>query len=83
MPAFLAWPFFDAQHRALRDEVERLARSDLDSLPHDDVDAACRARVKALAGASILRWCVPKAHGGATDKLDSRALCLIRETLAY
>ena len=83
MSDFLDWPFFDAQHRTLREVVDRWARTQLDALPRDDVDAACRARVKSLADAGILRYCVPAAHGGALAELDSRALCLIRETLAY
>ncbi len=29
-----------------------------------------------------LKWCVPQAFGGRTEKLDVRSLCLIRETLA-
>ena len=34
------------------------------SLPHDDVDAACRARVKALGEAGFLAAVVPAEHGG-------------------
>ncbi len=83
MSDFLDWPFFDAQHRPLREMVDRWARSNGSALPHGDVDAACRARVASLAAAGILRYCVPAQYGGALDQLDSRALCLIRETLAY
>ena len=83
MSDFLDWPFFDAHHRPLREMVERWASSHLDALPRDEVDAACRARVASLASARILRYCVPAPYGGALEKLDSRALCLIRETLAY
>ena len=50
---------------------------------HADVDAVCRARVRALGAAGWLRYCVPAAHGGALAALDSRALCIARETLAY
>ncbi len=53
------------------------------SIAHDDVDAACRAWVRALGDAGILRYCVPAAYGGARETLDSRALCVARETLAY
>lgn len=80
MSSFLDWPFFDAEHRALRDTVERWAQSHVSSLPHDDVDAACRARVHSLAAAGILRHCVPDQ---GNETIESRALCLIRETLAY
>lgn len=83
MSDFLDWPFFDAQHRSLRGLVERWAHSQTDQLPSDDVDAACRARVVSLAAAGILRYCVPSRDGGALEELDSRALCLIREALAY
>jgi len=49
----------------------------------DDVDATCRAWVRALADAGHLRHCVPAAYGGARAKLDSRTLCVAREVLAY
>lgn len=49
---------------------------------HDDVDGVCRALVKALGRAGLLRYCVPAAYGGHFEDLDVRALCLIRETLA-
>ena len=47
------------------------------------VDAHCRELVKRLGAGGWTRYAVPAAHGGALDQLDSRALCLIRETLAY
>ena len=48
-----------------------------------DVDAACRALVRALGDAGWLRHAVAgTAYGGAADALDTRALCLMRETLA-
>jgi len=47
------------------------------------VDGACRTLVRALGDAGFLRYCVPASHGGALPALDSRALCLARETLAY
>ncbi|HCI80129.1 MAG TPA: acyl-CoA dehydrogenase, partial [Ktedonobacter sp.] len=39
--------------------------------------------VTSLGSAGWLRYCVPASHGGALPQLDSRALCIIRETLAY
>jgi acyl-CoA dehydrogenase len=38
--------------------------------------------VKKLGDAGWLRYAVPKAYGGATENLDVRSLCIIRETLA-
>jgi acyl-CoA dehydrogenase len=79
----LAWPFFDEPHRRFADKVVRWADATLATLPHDDVDAACRARVKALGQAGILDVVVPKAYGGTHDGFDVRSLALAREILSY
>jgi acyl-CoA dehydrogenase len=76
----LDWPFFEASHRALA--IGALA-FDPPATSRDDVDAACRQLVRALGAAGLLRHCVPAAYGGASSMLDSRALCLLREALAY
>jgi acyl-CoA dehydrogenase len=47
------------------------------------VDAGCRTLVRSLGAAGWLRYCVPASHGGALATLDSRTLCVARETLAY
>jgi acyl-CoA dehydrogenase len=39
--------------------------------------------VRRLGDAGWLRYCVPAAHGGALPALDSRALVVLRETLAF
>jgi acyl-CoA dehydrogenase len=79
----LDWPFFDDVHRHLASDLGRWSTSSLDSLAHDDVDAACRDLVARLGSAGWLRYCVPAVHGGALPAVDSRALCLVRETLAW
>ena len=79
----LEWPFFDDHHRALAAELDAWASRSLAADEQADVDAGCRARVRALGTAGFLRYCVPASHGGALAALDSRALCLARETLAY
>jgi len=80
----LDWPFFDESHRALAAELDGfVARGGLDNIDHGNVDAACRQLVASLGAAGILRHCVPRAFGGASEEIDSRALCLVRETLAY
>ncbi len=72
---YLTWPFFEDRHRALAAQVEEFAGGL--AVDHSDVDAACRGLVAALGAAGIA------AHSGAADgRLDVRALCLIRETLA-
>ncbi|USE81214.1 acyl-CoA dehydrogenase family protein [Cupriavidus gilardii] len=88
MPAWdddLTLPFFDDAHRTLARELDAWCARSLSAQPHApgaDVDADCRALVRQLGEAGWLRYCVPRAYGGALDQLDSRALCLLRETLA-
>ncbi len=83
----LAWPFFDATHRELANALAAAAPALTGNLDHgearDAVDTNCRTLVKRLGAAGFCRYAVPAAHGGALPNLDSRALCLIRETLAY
>ena len=79
----LSWPFFDDGHRRFAEALTRFADSALGSLPHDDVDAACRARVKALGEAGFLKAVMPAEHGGLHRQLDVRTLCLAREILAF
>ncbi|MCZ8375204.1 MAG: acyl-CoA dehydrogenase family protein [Beijerinckiaceae bacterium] len=78
----LDWPFFEPHHRAHADALAAWADATLPALPHDDVDAACRARVRALGKAGFLRACVPAAYGGLHPGFDVRTLCLTREILA-
>jgi acyl-CoA dehydrogenase len=47
-----------------------------------DTDAACHNLVAVLGEAGWLEYCVPKAHGGRLERIDSRSLCIARETLA-
>ena len=79
----LSWPFFDDSHRRFAEGFARWADATLPSLPYDDVDAACRARVKALGEAGFLRAVVPAEQGGLHPRLDVRTLCLAREILAF
>ncbi len=79
--AHLALPFFDEAHRALARDLLPWARAQ--SVDERDDRAACRDWVKRLGSGGWLRYCVPAASGGALEKLDSRALVLLRETLAF
>jgi acyl-CoA dehydrogenase len=79
----LSWPFFDDGHRRFAEALARWADATLPKLPHDDVDAACRARVAALAEAGFLKAVVPADHGGLHPRLDVRTLCLARDILAF
>jgi acyl-CoA dehydrogenase len=79
----LDWPFFDDAHRGLAADLGAWAVKSLTSDEPAEVNARCRALVRTLGGAGWLRYCVPAAQGGALAALDSRALCVARETLAY
>ncbi|MDN6883291.1 acyl-CoA dehydrogenase family protein [Variovorax sp. CAN2819] len=79
--AHLALPFFDDAHRALADEL--LPWADAQEVDEHDDRAACREWVQRLGAGGWLRYCVPGSSGGALERLDSRALVLLRETLAY
>jgi acyl-CoA dehydrogenase len=80
--SFLGWPFFEERHRALAAEIEHLSGISDRLTGHADVDAKCQSLVRRLADAGILRHTVPAAYGGASERLDVRTLCLVRETLA-
>ena len=83
--AHLALPFFDEVHR-------ELGRRLTDWAPQQQVDErddrkACKEWVALLGEQGWLRYCVPAGKdgtlGGALEKLDSRALVILRETLAF
>ena len=80
---YLDWPFFQERHRALARSLDTWAAQHVADVHGEDVDAACRACVRALGAGGWLRHAVAGvAHGGHDDVLDTLGLCLIRETLA-
>jgi len=84
---YLDWPFFDPHHAELARALDCWAAANLgDAHPSDagaDVDAICRALVQRLGRDDWLRHAVAGvAFGGAGQAIDTRALCLVRETLA-
>lgn len=79
----LAWPFFDERHRTLQHELDAWCTAHLHVDHGGDVDASCRALVRALGDAGWLRHAVAgTAHGGVGETIDTRSICLIRDTLA-
>jgi len=83
----LALPFFDAAHRSIASQANTWAAAALAAEEHDEargaVDARCRSLVAGLGAAGLTRYCVRQEFGGALPDFDARAICLIRETLAY
>jgi acyl-CoA dehydrogenase len=81
---FLQWPFLDDSHRALAAEIDAWCHDNMEALvanEHEDLDGTCKGLVKAMGHAGWTRYAVPASAGGATEKLDVRSLCIIRETL--
>jgi acyl-CoA dehydrogenase len=83
--AHLLLPFFNSVHSEIGNCLA-------DWLPQQHIDetddrAACKAWVKHLGAHQWLRYCVPAGpggtHGGALEQLDSRALVVMRENLAF
>jgi len=77
----LALPFFDDAHRQLADGLRDWAPAQ--AVDESDDRAACRDWVRRLGDGGWLRYCVAAEHGGALPALDSRALVVLRETLAF
>ena len=80
---YLDWPFFEPRHVQMQRELGAWAHEHVSQDAHADVDAECRALVTALGDGGWLRHAVAgTAYGGAGENIDTRALCLMRETLA-
>jgi len=80
---FLNWPFFEDRHRTLAHELDAWAAANIPHTHGADVDAECRALVKSLGAGGWLRHAVGGVeYGGAADVIDTRSICLARETLA-
>jgi acyl-CoA dehydrogenase len=75
MHDLLDWPFFEPRHRVLATELDTWAQEHLSGPHGHDVDAECRALVTALGDAGWL-------HHAVGDVIDTRTICLIRQTLA-
>ncbi|KQV45488.1 MULTISPECIES: acyl-CoA dehydrogenase family protein [unclassified Duganella] len=81
--SYLGWPFFEQRHAALERELDAWAAGHVRDAHGSDTDAQCRSLVRALGDAGWLRHAIGgTAYGGALDAIDTRAICLIRETLA-
>ncbi len=81
----LAWPFFDDGHRTLAKNLDEWCADNLRDINYADTFAACRELVQRLGKGGWLTYSVPSGDlgelGGRLPQLDSRSLCLIRETL--
>ena len=81
--SYLDWPFFEERHRQLEHKLDAWAAENIAEAHGDDVDAACRALVDKLGAAGFANYAIGgTAYGGVSEAIDTRAVCLIRETLA-
>jgi len=80
---YLQWPFFEARHGDLAQALETWSKTNLGGPHIQDVDTECRNLVRALGQENWLRYAVAgQPYGGAQKTIDTRSICLIRETLA-
>ena len=84
----LDWPFLEPRHKALATDLDRWAGRVLSDKETEDhsvraVDEACRKLVRQLGEGGWLKYATGGvAYGASADTIDTRAVCLIRETLA-
>jgi acyl-CoA dehydrogenase len=78
--SFLQWPFLEPRHRELAGRLETWAAANLSDIDHGDIDQACRRLVGMLGRDGWLKFSAPGE--GESERIDVRALALIRETLA-
>ncbi|NML62978.1 acyl-CoA dehydrogenase [Massilia sp. RP-1-19] len=80
---YLSWPFLEPRHRELALSLDAWAAQNIAQEHGHDVDEACRALVRQLGDAGWLRHAIGgEAYGATGEAIDTRAVCLIRETLA-
>lgn len=83
----LDWPFLEPRHKALATDLDRWAGrvlpEELEDHSVSAVDDACRRLVRQLGEGGWLKYAIGgTAYGASADTIDTRAVCLIRETLA-
>ena len=87
--AHLAWPFFDEAHRVFKTQLQDWTTKQFADLHgHDEsrdaIDRECVSLVKALGQGGWLKPAIAgKQHGGASEVIDTRTICLLREELAW
>ena len=85
----LAWPFFDEAHRVFKTQLQEWTSKQFTGQHgHDEsrdaIDRECVSLVKALGQGGWLKPAIAgKAHGGASEVIDTRTICLLREELAW
>jgi len=83
---YLDWPFLEPHHKQLALFLDRWAHENIDDASHargQETDDACIGLVRKLGAADWIRYAVGgAAYCGSAETIDTRGICLIRETLA-
>src|SRR4051812_5484500 len=74
----LSWPFFEPKHRELADKLDQWCADNLTGRYAEDLDSECRALVRELGAAGLLKLSVADGN----HRPDVRSLAIARETLA-
>ena len=77
---YLDWPFLDDSHRQLAHELETWAAQNISHPQPTHADEQCKTLVQQLGKAGWLQYAV--ANPALPASIDTRAICIIRETLA-
>ena len=85
----LAWPFFEASHQDFKAKLQAWTSQQFANLHgHDEsreaIDKECVSLVQALGQGGWLKPAIAgQAYGGASEVIDTRTICLLREELAW
>lgn len=76
-------PFFTQDHAALQAQARSWAEKHLFAAHGgDDLERQAKTLVRQLGAAGFLKFAVPKPFGGVQERVEARALCILREELA-
>jgi acyl-CoA dehydrogenase len=80
---YLSWPFFDDKHRTLQHECDAWAKQHIQETDANNVDEHCKELVAKLGAAGWLEHAIAgKTYQAKEEVIDTRAICILRETLA-
>lgn len=79
----LQWPFFEPRHGDFALALDAWAAEHVTAHHGPDTDAECRTLVRKLGAAGWLAHAIAGCqYGGAANAIETRSICLARETLA-
>lgn len=79
----LEMPIFESAHRSVESNVAEWCRKNLNAKSAEHHEQLAQTYVTKLGAGEILRYVVPRAYSGAFERLEVRALCICRQTLAF